>query len=225
MEFCIIGLLSAGCIAAAALMRFLSASYAVEKRKETLLAQAGAYYGFPCVSELSAMADMLSSLDDMLSGSLDPEETEAALILEQMDRWKKQIQAQDGCLTALLTGYSDLCQNSGITFRCKLDIPELFRGHEMDCIVLYDCLLGLTVHMLPCGGQIKVREASRFGMWHLQLSLTCDGTKLDPAAASKDPDPRASSQSRRCLKRLLGRYRLKGKMKRSTNGLEIDIIT
>lgn len=224
MEFCIIGLLSAGCIAAAVFLHLLSATYAVEKRKVALLAQARAYYD-ACVSELSAMEDMLSSLDDMLSGSLDPEETEAALILEQMDRGKKQIPAQDGCLTALLTGYSDLCQNSGITFRCKLDIPELFQGHEMDCIVLYDCLLGLTVRMLPCGGQIKVREASRFGMWHLQLSMTYDGAEPDPAAAWKDADPQAYRQSRRCLKRLLGRYRLKGKIKRSENKLEIDIIT
>lgn len=224
MEFCIIGLLSAGCIAAAVFLRWLSASYAVEKRKEALLAQAGAYYG-ACVSELFAMADMLSSLDEMLSGSLDPEETEAALILEQMDRGKKQISAQDGCLTALLTGYSEHCQNSGITFRCKLNIPEFFQGHEMDCIVLYDCLLGLTVRMLPGGGQIKVREASRFGMWHLQLSLTSEGTEPGITAAWKNSNPQAYRQSRRCLKRLLGRYRLKGKIKRVENELEIDIIT
>lgn len=224
MGVCMIGLLSAGCIAAAVFLRWLSASYAVEKRKETLLTQAGAYYA-SCVLELFAMADMLSSLDEMLSGSLDPEETEAALILEQMDRGKKQISAQEGCLTALLTAYNDLCQNSGITFRCKLNIPELFRGHEMDCIVLYDCLLGLTVRMLPCGGQIKVREASRFGMWHLQLSLTWGGAEPDPAAAWKNSDPQAYRQSRRCLKRLLGRYRLKCKIKRTENELEIDIIT
>lgn len=227
MELWIIGVICVICIAGILFLQFLFWENTVLKRKEEILRRCKGYYR-TCARSLPAMAETLAGLDEILSGTLDPEETEAHLLLEQMDRGKRQLVAEDSCLVALLTEYYESCMEDQLELRWKLTIPSLFQKEPVDAVLLYDCLL-----QLACGwaagapGCIKIREAEKYGIWHLELKVTVmrpvQEEKRDRRSAGGHF--RAGRQLKKSIKWFLRRYHLKWRMKKTENQLEIDIIT
>ena len=227
MDLWMIGVLCVICIAGILFLQFLFWENTVLKRKEDMLRRCREYYK-SCVKALPAMTETLAGLDEVLSGTLDPEETEAQLLLEKMDRGKQQLTADDSCLAALLSEHYESCVKEQLELRWKLTIPSLFQKEPLDAVLLYDCLLELA-----CGwaagapGCMIMREAEKYGIWHLELKVTV----MRPAQKEiKDRgfaagSYRADRQLKRAIKWFLCRYHLKWRMKRTENQLEIDIIT
>ena len=224
MEWWIIVVLCVVCIAGIVFLQFLFWESAALERKEKILTECRAYYN-TCRQRLPEMEDALSALSQMLSGTLDPEETEALLLLDQMDRGKRQLAADDSFLVALLTGYYEYCAGKQLDFRFKLTIPALFQKDRTDCLLLYDCLLSFACAWIKgASGTIKIREAEKFGIWHLQLSAAVTGTD-ENGIVSGDAADNAGRQLRRQLKWLLYGYHLKMRIRKTENQLEIDVIT
>lgn len=227
MELWIIGILCMMCIAGILFLQFLFQENSLLKRKEEILIGCREYYK-TCKQSLPVMTDVLAGLDEMLSGTLDPEETEAHLLLEQMDRGKRQLTADDSFLAAILTEYYESCMDRQLELRCKLTIPSLFREDSLDAVLLYDCLLQMACRWADgVPGRIKIRETEKYGIWHLELKVivlhSVQGKKAD--TFSVGGSGRQFSKLKRRLLWILRRYRLKLRMKKTENQLEIDIIT
>lgn len=225
MEYGIIIILAMIGIAGNFFLQSLFLERKIIGKKEKIVNDCRAYYE-ECLLDVPVMTDNLIQLSEMIAGTLHPEETEAYLLLEQMDRVKKQLSGDDCMLVAFLSQQYEYCRAHEWEMRCRLTIPTAFQKDYADCLLLYDSLLQIAYAWLGSAkGGIIIREAEKFGLWHLQMKVSYETSGLIAESTSHKSKLPLWDDNQKRLKWIMRRYHMKCRRKKTANQLEIDIIT
>ncbi len=134
-------------------------------------------------NEIPRMYVILSEMKEKLSYSLDPDERECEHMLAVLDSFKNQVGVENPVLAALVSDMFVSCDEKGIDFKCKVDMPDTFDMPVSDVYHMYDSLLSFAL-MQAEGfrgdeGAIRFKTASQYDLWHLHLECPPGVPKLD----------------------------------------------
>lgn len=246
MKYIVFLIVVMGIIAGMIFLQLLFGEYLLAQDKENMALRI-MEYSDESMKQIPKLKKVLYELDDILARSLPPEEYESDEMLERMDAEKKQMQASHIYLIAFLSDYYDALSYKNIEFRCSIGIPDAFQKHLLELLVLYDYLLTIGQDaveyeqnkrlkwnedaqdklLLVKADQIRIRESSQFGLWHLHMDISISDANwhYNSKIFTSMIRQRKTLRYRRVLRRLLNKHHLKWRSKYTGNRFEIDIIT